>query len=233
MPRREPYPLQWPEGWPRTPYANRKPSRFFYGFADALRSLLEELRLIGAANVVITSDLPIRADGLPRAAGRGDVPDTGVAVWFTLNGQERVFPCDRWLTHAENIRAIALCVAAVRGIDRWGAGDVVNRAFQGFNALPAGEGSGPRPWAEVLGMEIPWPSTCEPSGRKLAIWERAKSAHAALMKAARATHHSRMREMHPDVGGDGDDARILNQQREAREAELDRALADAEQELHP
>lgn len=74
-----------------------------------------------------------------------------------------MFACDRWLSHAENMLAIAKSVEAMRGLDRWGMADVVERVMGGFSALPAGDGSEyvsqpqpkKRPWREVLGGE--WP----------------------------------------------------------------------------
>lgn len=45
----EAFPLQWPEGWPRTPYGRRGPSRFGknLGFGE-IKKLQNELRLMGA-----------------------------------------------------------------------------------------------------------------------------------------------------------------------------------------
>ena len=95
---RNPFPLQWPDGWRRTPVDERKPSRFFYGFTDSLSSVLDEFRKIGAENVVVTSDLPTRRDGRPYASGRAETGDSGIAVWFVLQGQERVWACESSVT---------------------------------------------------------------------------------------------------------------------------------------
>jgi hypothetical protein len=49
----EAFPLQWPEGWPRTPYSKRGPSRFGknLGFGE-IRKLQNELRLMEHALTV-------------------------------------------------------------------------------------------------------------------------------------------------------------------------------------
>lgn len=123
---REPYPLQWPPGFSRTASADRRDSRFGrgvfkVGLAIARTDVITELDRLGAANYIITTDLPTRRDGLPYADGRSN--DPGVAVWFILDDKERVFACDKWKTHAENMRAIALSIEAMRGLERWGMAD--------------------------------------------------------------------------------------------------------------
>lgn len=215
--KRAPYPLQWPPGQKRTPSTGRRHSRFgdrrvVAGGSpgtpspyEAAKELLAELKLLGAAHVTITSQLPTRHDGLPYADGRSD--DPGVAVWFVHRGHERVFACDLWFTVGDNLRAIALSVGAMRGLARWGMADVEERVFAGFAALPAGAPDAPRKraWREVLGVESI--VGLEPADL-LAI---AKARHRGLIAAA-----------HPDAGGDVD-----------RAAELNVALDEASAELAP
>lgn len=217
---RAPYPLQWPDGWKRTPAADRKPSRFFYGFADSMASLMEALARIGATNIVITSDLPARPDGRPYAVGRKDA-DPGIAVWFALQGHERVISCDRWQTHAENMRAIALSIEAIRGLDRWGASDMVARAFAGFTALPAGPAgpaapvtNGKRDWREVLGMQQ------VPGIYERPIDARTRTLAAHNLVIARRIYREKIQATHPDHGGDPTSA-----------VELNVAMGDAERAL--
>jgi hypothetical protein len=217
---KEPFPLQWPEGWTRTKPEDRQKSRFGQrgqvSFSYARNFLLEELSRLGAVNAVITTDLPVRNDGLPYATGRG-VDDVGVAVWFVLANehgemQEQVFPCDKWRSHAENMWAIALSIEALRGLDRWGVNQVVTRAFSGFTALPPGSGEEfvaqapkKRTWREVLGETFaPWPELDADE----------------LLLLARTRHRKLIQLHHPDRGGSHDIA-----------AELNVALAEAEAEL--
>ncbi len=209
MAPRRPYPLQWPKWIPRTLVGLRTQSKFGRtAVYQAACDVLHELDLLGTGNVVITSELPTRNDGIPYSDGRAKNGDVGIAIWFDLAGNETVFACDRWLTAGENLRAIALSVGAMRGLERWGMPDVVRRAVAGFAALPPGSSgtvdAGPivRPWREVLGGE--WP----PLDRfeTLAI---AKSRHRRAIEVA-----------HPDRGGDATIA-----------AELNVAIAEAESEL--
>ena len=146
---KETYPLQWPTGWPRNPrrsYSNFKTSK-----ADAKKGLIRELGLLGARDIVITSDVARRKDGLERLDRREPL-DIGVAVWFTLRGEERCIPCDKWSTLADNLHAIELTVAALRGLERWGAKEMVNAAFLGFAALPVGS-TGADAWWQVLEVD--------------------------------------------------------------------------------
>jgi len=121
-----------------------------------------------------------------------------------------VMACDRWRTAAQNLRAIDMSLEALRGLDRWGASDMVERAFAGFAALPAGDGDSPVPpmkrtWREVfnaVGLESL--TKCE------------------LLAMLKWRHREMIKEAHPDAGGSHELA-----------AELNAALAEAEQELAP
>jgi len=63
------YPLEWPEGWPRTlPDKRPNGSPFKTTLDRSLEALLEELGRLKASGVVISSWLPLRADGFPRSA---------------------------------------------------------------------------------------------------------------------------------------------------------------------
>lgn len=146
--KRQPYPLQWPTGRRRTKGVDRRHSKFGAipngSFSreppsayEAAKELLHELKLLGAVNAVITSQLPTRTDGLPYADGRCD--DPGIAVWFVLGGHERVFACDHWFRPGENLRAIALSIGAMRGLERWGMADVIERPWRYCEDCRAGD----------------------------------------------------------------------------------------------
>jgi hypothetical protein len=76
--------------------------------------------------------------------------DTGVAVYFTKDGEQKCIPCDRWRKVEHNVRAIEKTIGALRGVDRWGAKETVDAAFSGFDALPAPKQE--EPWQRVLGL---------------------------------------------------------------------------------
>lgn len=145
----EAYPLYWPDGWKRTPPIQREwnPS-FKSGFAVCRDELMRELGRLGAANIVLSTNIPLRRDGLPYADFR-QPDDPGVAVYFTYHKRPMCFACDKYLKIEWNIRALALTIEAIRGIERWGASDMMERAFRGFAALPE---NGSQGWREVLGF---------------------------------------------------------------------------------
>lgn len=145
------YPLQWPENWARTPDHKRTSgSRFNTTFDQARGELSKELRLLGAGSVVISSWLPLRRDGLPYAdQARKRLDDPGVAVYFVLRKRQMVMARDAYTNVHDNLRSIGLGIAHLRGMERHGGGQMMERAFEGFAALAAP--SAFDPWA-VLGL---------------------------------------------------------------------------------
>jgi hypothetical protein len=112
--------------------------------------LLGQLKLLGAKGIVLSANLRLRQDGLP-LAGQAQPADPGVAVYFTYKGKDVCFACDRWRKVEDNMQAVRHTIDALRGIARWGTGDMVDAAFTGFAALPAARVAH-RPWWEVFGM---------------------------------------------------------------------------------
>lgn len=145
----EAYPLYWPEGWKRTERYRRTDSRFKTGFAVARDQLMLEIRRLGGRQVVLSTNIPLRNDGLPYASAK-EPDDSGVAVYFSYKQKPMCFACDRFKYVKENIQAIAKTIEAIRAIERWGASDMMERAFTGFAALPE---QASRPWREVLGLQ--------------------------------------------------------------------------------
>ena len=152
------YPLQWPDGWPRWPDAERKDGRHefrrpltsraspYWTFADARRALLDELRRLGAVDVVISSNFKPSRDGLPVEGNRRPM-DQGIAIYFRLRGTSKTMARDRYTRAEENMRALTLSIEAIRSLERHGGSHMMERAFSGFEALP------PPPsthWSDVL-----------------------------------------------------------------------------------
>jgi hypothetical protein len=160
------YPLAWPLGWKRTPAHRRTRAIFgkqvekkFSGgqtymskdrlsLEDARKRLVSELARLGAGNVVLSTNLVLRADGWPKSGQRAP-EDVGAAVYFDYAERKTVLACDRWDRIEDNIAALAKHIEAMRGMDRWGVGSV-EQAFTGYAALPA-----PDPWWQVLGLPGP------------------------------------------------------------------------------
>lgn len=193
------YPLQWPEGWPRTPNYKRGQARYKVEINHAVDELHRSLGLLGAlsGSIVLSSNVPPRnALGTPRNDG-STVADPGVAVYWTTKAHgERVMACDRWSSVRENVRAIGLAVDGLRAIDRAGATQILERAYSAFGALPASsEASTKRPWWDVLGV----PQT-------------ALGAFDVTMLDAR--YRELARKAHPDSGGSAEAMTELNQARD-------------------
>lgn len=191
------FPLEWPEGWPRK--RNPGSSRYKVGADQGRRDLLRQLKLLGASGVVLSSNVPIRGDGMPYAdASRRKIDDAGVAVYFTRDRTQQVIACDTWDRPHDNIRAVGLTVAALRAIQRAGATELLDRAFGGFKALPAiGETTGSPPWWQVL--EVPEDAT--------------------LIKA-RESFFDLSLVHHPDHGGDAGAMATINRAWDQAKAEL-------------
>lgn len=165
------YPLQWPENKARTPDHKRERARFgaqtktehkwsdgrtttWLGrrqltVSDALARLREELKRLGATYPVISTNVPLRNDGLPRS-GAKEPDDPGVAVYFQLDDVNHCMPCDKWGRVADNLAAVAKHIEALRAITRYGVQDT-NEAFSGFLALPSHAARG---WWAVLGVPV-------------------------------------------------------------------------------
>ncbi len=192
----EAYPLHWPLGVPRTPAHRRKLAPFRITQFGLVRDrLLGELRRLGAQNVILSTNLPTRQDGLPYANARMNLEDPGAAVYFLLKGKPTSMACDRWRHVIDNVHALELSIKAIRGLERWGSSDFVDRAFAGFAELPPAAND----WRAVLGF----PLSARPSPDDI---ERAWRAKA--------------REAHPDAGGSHDAMVRLNEAREAALREL-------------
>lgn len=166
------YPLAWPDGWPRTPAARREDgARFksgdaFSGSGDqrryvgkrmitfdrARRLLRDELDRLKAQNVVLSTNARVRADGEARSDdAERRLSDPGIAVYFRIKGKPMVMAQDAFDSLAANTRSLGLAIEAMRQLERHGGGTMMERAFAGFTALPAPEGSTPkRPWWIVL-----------------------------------------------------------------------------------
>lgn len=177
----EAYPLYWPEGWKRT--ANREHSRFKTGFGAARNLLFAELARMSASSIILSTNIPLRNDGLPRANMSPDDGDTGVAVYFKRKGKDMVFACDKYRQTCDNIYAIAKTIDAMRAIERWGASDMMERAFAGFKALNA-ENEGESWWTLLY---------CSPTATKAEV---------------ELAYKARLRECHPDVSGGSHDQMV-------------------------
>lgn len=187
----EAFPLYWPPGWPRAAHCER--SRFDQTPGYARRNLVWEVQRLGGSRVIISTNVPLRRDGFPYADGKPVDGNHGVAVWFTLNGDQQCIPCDRWDRVMDNMHAVELSIAALRGLERWGAQAMVKAAFKGFAQLPA---PGANHWRNILGPNVETVGEVEDRYRELA------------------------RVRHPDTGGSESAMADLNRARDQAREEL-------------
>lgn len=182
------YPLQWPEGLPRT--TSQASSAFKTSLPAALDNVAKSLQAFGrdsgkaVANIILSSNVTL---------GKNNPRDPGVAAWFQWDGEQRCIAVDRYPKVQDNLQAIHHIVEARRTEMRHGGLHVVRQTFKGFIALPA-----PEQWWTVLGVneqadlsaiEAAYRSTArtahpDAGGDRLS-WDRLSDAYKRA-KAARA-----------------------------------------------
>lgn len=101
----EAFPLTWPQGRARTKF--RESAVFKASFAKTRDEIVNEVRLLGATGLILSTNIPLRRDGLPYA-GTAQPEDPGVAVYFTYKKRQMCFACDRWRKVEDNMRAVVL-----------------------------------------------------------------------------------------------------------------------------
>jgi hypothetical protein len=146
----EAFPLQWPAHYPRA--AKKQDSAFKCTLAQARDGVLREIERLKGKNVVISSNIPVKKDGNLYASQKPVDGDHAVAVYFTWKNEQYVMACDRYYSIQENLRAIEKSIDAMRGLERWGASDILQRAFTGFKALPEQGHQVQTEWWVVLGL---------------------------------------------------------------------------------
>jgi hypothetical protein len=155
------FPLYWPNNQPRTEARKRKHAAFStrsrtisyapsrkHSIAESAKELENEIRRMSGKNMIISSNLKVKANGLPYSNQRTP-DDPGVAVYFQWSKRDLVFACDKWLTIEDNLWAIVKHIEALRGQERWGVGSL-DQAFAGYAALPD---PNTRTWWEVLHVD--------------------------------------------------------------------------------
>lgn len=123
----------------------RRKATFTVGLTETKKLLAKELHAIRAEDVVVQIAIAPnrwRNDGQPRA---GYEMPTGpqIVVSFmkevtTNTGVRRIplsFPCDTFENYADNLRAVALSLEALRKVDRYGVTQNAEQ-YTGFKALP-------------------------------------------------------------------------------------------------
>lgn len=185
------YPLQWPDGLPRT--ERKIASQFKTSLSGALKNVEGSLRLFGTDSgkpvtaVVLSSNVAGLSSGEPA--------DPGVAAWFVWDGAQRCIAVDRYPKVQDNLQAIHHILEARRTEMRHGGLHIVRQTFKGFVALPAP--AGPKGWRDVLGLR-----------------------GSVTIQQIDAAYRERAAKAHPDAGGTTDEMAALNRARAEAKAAL-------------
>lgn len=172
----EAYPLHWPVGYKRT--ASQINSRFKITMDQAQRFLRAEISRMGGTELIVSTNIPIKKDGLMYADWMSRrMDDSGVAIYFTYKKKKISMCCDQYIRVWENVYALGKGIEALRGMERWGVSDFLDRAFTGFKALP-----------DSIEMDYAWYKILNVDQN--ASVDEIKAAYKAKVKVA-----------HPDAGG--------------------------------
>jgi hypothetical protein len=153
--------------------------------------LMNELRLLGATEIVVSSNVPTRPDGLLKSDPRR-LDDPGIAVYFKFKKKSMVMARDGFISVAGNLRSLGMAIAGLRQLERHGGSFMLERAFTGFLAIAPPDWK--KPWREVFGIKPEWTGDIAD------------------------LYRSKARDRHPDAGGSDTLMAELNvAYREARE----------------
>jgi hypothetical protein len=150
----EAYPLAWPAGYKRTMPQQRIWSKLKQGMDQAQQFLRAEIARMGGSDLIISTNIPLRRDGgMYTDYMSKNLHDPGVAIYFKYKKKDISMCCDQYLKVWENIYALGKGIEALRGMERWGVSEFLDRAFTGFKALPEQTGAAHVSWSSIL--EIP------------------------------------------------------------------------------
>lgn len=178
-------PLQWLPQQPRT----NRPKRSAFKVTSTSRAgndLFNELKLLGAKKIIVSSNLRTRLDEKGFLSNQR-IDDMGVVVYFDLKGDSKAMACDKWNKVEHNLWALRLSIAAIRGLERWGGSEFLDGLFTGFKALPSPD--------SVFAMSV----TDYFSGYD-------------TEEEIRLRYKSLCKELHPDMGGSTDEFNELTRQ---------------------
>lgn len=186
------YPLTWPIGVARTSEWQRGAGPNQMPAGKIRRQLIYELDMLGVRDATVSTNVAVRRDGLPYS-GQAAPQDPGVVLSFTRKGVDIAMACDRWKTVDANLRAIGLTIEAIRGMERWGVNDAIERAFRGYAELPA------------QSIITPPPATRD-------WWDVLEVQPTASVEVIKGAYNRLLHKVHPDKAG-GSDAAFMELQR--------------------
>ncbi|UIO98910.1 J domain-containing protein [Halobaculum sp. CBA1158] len=200
--------LAWPAEYPRTDPAEREPypGDLSPTRKESFESIVDELERWGATEGSVDIDTASQhyADR-PNIPHQHDKPDeVGVVARFRREDgaadDEHVLACDRWESQRENARAIALYARRMRLADKCGV--TTAQSTMDTARLPPGDES-----ADVIVAGAAEPTVDDPH----AVLGVSPDASEAVVEAAA---RQRLKETHPDQGGDRREHQRVQEARE-------------------
>jgi hypothetical protein len=114
---------------------------------------MDEVRLLGATDIIVSSNVPVRPDGLLYADNKR-LDDPGIAVYFNFKKKPLVMARDAFISVAGNLRTLGLAIEAFRQLERHGGSFMFEKAFTSFLAIAPPNWR--KPWREVFGIKPDW-----------------------------------------------------------------------------
>lgn len=171
-------PLLWPPGQGRTDRRHKAP--FHAGETTILKDMQRAIDKLQLEDVQITTDRRVRLDGGISLSTDQALQDPGIALYFKRKGEDVIMAFDKFNDFWGNLRAIGLYLEYMARLESYEMGEITDRAFTGFRALPASVQT-PLPhrdWWIVLGVR------------------QDDNAH-----AIKAAYRELLKVTHPDAGG--------------------------------
>lgn len=127
------YPLEWPDDWEHIPPEKQQAARTSEGFTAARDYLLNELRLLGAKDVVVSCNIRVDRSGMAMInEERFTTKDPGAAVYFNLGDARYAMAADDWDHPRANIRALGATIGYIRAMGRSGSQQSMEKCLIAF-----------------------------------------------------------------------------------------------------
>jgi hypothetical protein len=176
--------------WPHPVTKGRRSSTFRVDWTRTLNELEYEIDRLSGRDVIIgagLSERDIRIDGWPKSNASWLHP--GIELSFDSRYGRLIYATDVFYDWRDNLRAIALGLAALRAVDRYG---ITRRGeqYSGWKALPTGSG-------DPATAEEAWGVLLNAAG----IRPDGPNAQAARSNGFASVYRQAVKRAHPDTGG--------------------------------
>jgi len=214
----KPYPLAWPTAYPRTPLNRRHDAQFPTTLQQARWDVFGELMRFHAEDIVMSTNL--RVDDKTEPIYDHEPDDSGVAIWFKIRQsspqgiihlEQMAIACDRWSTVRLNVGALAATMQGLRGMYRFGTTHVLDAMIAGLSVPPDAHVSDVT--EEEFHRHHVGPPQPDMTGTRAGWWHIFGFTHPAeaSREEVEKRYRERVKQAHPDVGGDPEAMRIFNE----------------------